>query len=313
MTTKVDSWPPSVWTQINGSPGSTPPQPGLLTSVMTAIRVANKVFPSTTQGNDDPVSADTIDLKTGIPTVGVTRPVVSITRQFQLADLQVDSSSSPNLPVVMNQVTLTGQTLALMEDSLFFQGRKARIPHGVTVTVPADLQDGLLGIAEANHKIPVRPRSEGGYGTGAYEAVVKGISEFSANLQAPPYALILDPVTFGDANSPLPETMVTPASAIQALVQGGFYMSPGLPPRTGLLAALGGGGTSLVIGTAPVVEYTNTDGRYYYFTARESIQFCNIDPRSLIALDFQPGSDKRGLNPRTKSPAPKQQTPNKQN
>ena len=312
MTTIIDSWPQSLWNQINGTPasGSTAMQPGLLLNNMGAIRIAQKVFPTTVQGVDTPVPADTVDLKTGIPSVGVTRPVVSIAKQFQLADLHVNPNASPGLPMVANQVSLAAQTLALMEDALFFQGKNAKVPAGVTVTTAADLQDGLLGVAETHHKIQVHPGDDGGYGTATYDAVLKGISQFSTNSQAIPFALILDPATYADANMPLDDTLVAPATSIQALVQGGFYMSPGLPPRTGLLAALGGanispaGGatanattaaatsltagatTSLTVGTAPLVEYTNSDGKYYYFTARESIQFYNIDARALIALEF---------------------------
>lgn len=319
MTTIIDSWPASVWNQINGTPasGSTPAQPGLLLTNMGAIRIAQKVLPTTVQGNDTPVSADTVDLKTGIPSVGVTRPVVSITKQFQLADLHVNPNASPGLPMVANQVSLAAQALALIEDALFFRGKNAEVPAGVTVTTAADLQDGLLGIAKTHPKIEVPARDDGGYGTATYDAVLKGISQFSTNSQAIPFALILDPTTYADANMPLEDTLVAPAAAIQALVQGGFYMSPGLPPRTGLLAALGGaninptagasanapttaatslmGGatTSLIIGTAPLVEYTNTDGKYYYFTARESIQFYNIDARALIALEFLPAGGKK--------------------
>jgi uncharacterized linocin/CFP29 family protein len=313
-TTIIDSWPASVWSQINGTPasGSTPAQPGLLLTNMGAIRIALKVFPSTVQGNDAPVSADTVDLKTGIPSVGVTRPVVSITKQFQLADLHVNPGASPGLPMVANQVSLAAQALALIEDALFFQGKNAEIPPSIAVANAADLQDGLLGVAEKHHKIQVHPHSRGGYGTATYDAVLKGISQFSTASQAVPFALILDPTTYADANKPLGDTMVAPATAIQALIQGGFYMSPGLPPRTGLLVALGGANitptstasptasamgvagaaltsgatTSLIVGTAPVVEYTNTDGKYYYFTARESIQYYNMDPRALIALEF---------------------------
>lgn len=64
-------------------------------------------------------------------------------------------------------------------------------------------------------------------------------------------------------------------------------MSPGMPERTGLLASLGGKTTTLDIGTGPLVEYNAYDGSVYSFTARESIQFLNIDGRSLIKLRFE--------------------------
>jgi hypothetical protein len=80
--------------------------------------------------------------------------------------------------------------------------------------------------------------------------------------------------------------MVTPASAIQALLATGpFVMSPGMPAKTGLLASPKT--TTLYIGTGPLVEYNSFDGSVYSLAGRESIQFVNIDPRSLIKLRFE--------------------------
>ena len=66
------------------------------------------------------------------------------------------------------------------------------------------------------------------------------------------------------------EALVTPASAIQALLaSGSFVMSPGLPAKTGLLASLGGKTTTLYVGTEPFVEYNAYDDSVYSFRARE--------------------------------------------
>lgn len=309
-------WPASVWAQINGTPatGTTPAQPGLLLTAMGAIRIAQKVFLPTVQGNDTPVAADTVDLKTGLPTVGITRPLASVTRQFQLADLHVDPNASPGLPMLANQVNLAAQALASLEDALIFQGKKAHIPHGLTVVNAEHLEDGLLGVAEKNHTIPVPAGRDGAYGMATYKAVIEGISHFSATAQTVPFALILDPKTYADANAPLLDNAgVTPANFLTSILQGGLYASPGMPSGTGLLAAglptgatatapapspagaaattaptlATGAITSVIIGTPPTLEYTNTDGKYYYFTARESVQFYNIDARALIKLEFR--------------------------
>jgi len=193
-----------------------------------------------------------------------------------------------------NQVTLAGQALGLAEDSLFFLGTDARLPAGAqSVTLPPGDQDkldkGLLGIAETNNAIPVSPGRKKTYGLATFRAVVKGIAQFTDDQQGPPYALILSPDTFADANFPLEDdAMVTPSSAIQALLQSGpFVTSPGMPNRTGLLASLGGKTTTLYIGTGPLVGFDTNAGSIYSFTARESIQFLSIDARSLIKLEFE--------------------------
>jgi uncharacterized linocin/CFP29 family protein len=195
----------------------------------------------------------------------------------------------------MNQVMLAAQSLALAEDALFFQGVDAVSGlHDVTVTVPDSLGTGLLGKAvEVNKVITVAPSNSGRkevfvYGSATYAAVTKGISIF-AGVQGRPFALILDPVTFADANIPLQDSSImTPASAIKALIDDGhFTMSPSLPPNTGLLVSLGGETTKLYIGTDPIVEFDFPEKGIYHFIAKESIQFHNIDARSLIKLEFQ--------------------------
>ena len=287
-----DIWSPEIWSKINGQAD----QPGPLKKAMGLIRVAQQIFPTTIRGTDGPIPADTIDLKTGIPSAGKTKSVATITKSFQLRDVHIKDSL---LTMAMNQVMLAAQSLALAEDALFFRGTDAvRELKDVKVTDPDDLGAGLLGKAlEVNDPIRVSPRNTGRndvfvYGSAAYTAVIKGISIFGG-VQGRPFALILDPVTFADANIPLQDSsIVTPASAIKALIEDGhFTMSPSLPPNTGLLVSLGGNTTQLYVGTEPIVEFDSSEGGIYHFTARQSIQFHNIDARSLIKLEFQPAEN----------------------
>ena len=147
----------------------------------------------------------------------------------------------------------------------------------------------MLGVAATNHTIDVPVGKGGTYGLATYIAVVAGISKFTDDGQGPPYALILAPNIFGDANLPLQaNALQTPASSIQAvLAQGPFMMSAGLPQKTGLLAALGGQSVMLYVGTGPLVEFNNYNNSIYAFTARESIQYLSTDKRSLIRLRFE--------------------------
>jgi uncharacterized linocin/CFP29 family protein len=277
--------------QFNGNPQDKT-QPGLLRTTMGPMQVAQHVFPTTVTGNDNSIPADTIDLKTGIPTTGVTRSFATMRKPFALFPVHV---ADPALTMASNQVTLAGQALALVEDSLFFQGKDLQLPQsgGKSVNLPsgdqAKLDSGLLGIATANKVISVPLGKRKAYGLATYNAVVDGISQFTTDQQGPPYTLILSPETFADANLPLEdEAMVTPASAILALLASGpFVMSAGLPAKTGLLASLGGKTTTLYVGTGPLVEYNAYDDSVYSFTGRESIQFLNIDARSLIKLKFE--------------------------
>lgn len=283
-------WGANIWAQFNGVAGDKT-QPGLLRKTMGPMEVAQQVFPTIVTGNDNSFPGDTIDMRTGTPSRGVTRSFATLEKPFTLSKVHIDD---PALTMASNQVTLAGQALALVEDALFFLGTDAVLPGGAqSVTLPAGdqakLHRGLLGIAEANHVIHVPHGGSRTYGLATYRAVVSGIARFTSDQQGPPYGLILSPDTFADANFPLQNNAtVTPASAIQALLMSGpFVSSPGLPIRTGLLASLGGKTTTLYIGTGPLVEYDEHDGSTYSFTARESIQFLNIDSRSLIKLEFE--------------------------
>jgi hypothetical protein len=263
---------------------------------MGPMQIAQHVFPTVITGNDNSIPADTINLNTGFPSTGTTRALATIRKPFVLFPVHV---TDPALTMASNQVALAGQALALVEDTLFFLGNDTRLPAGggKGVNLPdgdqAKLDGGLLGIATKNKVISVPLGKRKTYGLATYSAVVDGIAQFTADQQGPPYALILSPDTFADASLPLEnEALVTPSSAIQALLASGpFVVSSGLPIKTGLLASLGGKTTTLYIGTGPLVEYDFYDGSVFAFTGRESIQFLNIDSRSLIALKFE------GANP----------------
>ena len=284
-----DYWTPEIWAKFNGDKT----QPGLLKTVMGPMRIAQQIFhPIIILGNDSSaIAVDLVDLKTGIPSTGQWKGAATILKSFSLYRAHIDDV---NLTLAMNQVMLAAQSLALAEDTLYFQGKNARLPHGVSLQDNdiEKLEEGLLGIAEKNKTIRVHPskdkESVGIYGSATYAAVVEGISFFSANAQGMPFALILEPEMYADANVPLEDSsIITPASAIQALVEpGGFVMSPGLPPKTGLLVSLGGQTTTLYVGTEPMIEPNTYEKGLYTLDAKESIQFHNIDPRSLIKLEF---------------------------
>jgi hypothetical protein len=292
-------WSAEIWSKINGQDGKDGSrqagycQPGALKEAMGLIRVAQQIFPTEVRGNDNPVPADIINLTTGIPSAGETKPVATITKSFQLDAMHIQDTA---MTMAMNQVMLAAQSLALAEDALFFRGTDAELTDvNLKVRGVAGLGKGLLGKAvEINKPIPVLPANTGRkevfvYGSATYTAVTQGISVF-ANVQARPFALILDPVTYADAGIPLQDSsIVTPATAIRTLIQddGHFTMSPSLPPNTGLLVSLGGKTTQLYVGTGPVLEFEVTKEGNYFFTAKETIQFHNIDARSLIKLEFQ--------------------------
>ena len=326
-----DFWSPEIWKQINGEPPQSgqvggnlrgamatngqPQEPGVLRTQMGLIRVAQKIFPTTVRGNDDPIRADTID-NNGIPSAGTTKAVVTLTKKFQLAEMHIQD---PELTMTMNQVMLVAQALALAEDALFFQGKTALATQtdpsnvgDVMVAGARTLDEGLLGLAK-NQTIQVNPMTSTGGSTGGspggstggspggspggsvfgvktLDAVKQGIGIFGQKFQSGPFALILDPDTYLDTQVAFQtDSASSPGDVIKdILVEGGghFVLSPGLPKDTGLLAALGSRATQLYIGTGPIAQFNFPADGNYFFTAKQTIQFHNVDVRSLIKLKF---------------------------
>ena len=299
-----DFWTTAQWQMFNGNPSATPPTAGLLKTTMGPMEVAQQVFPTVITGNDNPIPADKIDPATGVPSTGATAAFATLQYPFQLAPVQVND---PALTIATNQVALAAQGLALTEDDLFFNGQNATLRPRVTVS-PSDLLKlggGLMGVALTNPilalagkvppdrlevaRLPARAAPVR-WGVNTYYMVLEGLRLFWANAQGPPYALMLEPEVFADVNLYLPgaPSGVTTASIIQPLLASGpLVQSAGLQPQQGLLASLGGQTTTLYVGTGPLVEFNTYANSVYAFTARESIQFVNVDPRSLIMLAFQ--------------------------
>ena len=314
-----DFWPQSTWQTFNGNPTATPPTPGLLKSTMGPMEVAQQVFPTVVTGNDNPIPADKVDPITGAPTTGNMKQFATVQYPFTLAPLH---TSDPSLAVATNQVNLAGQALALAEDSLFFFGVDASLPARIALPngpilrplppppPPApppppyavdetNLAVGLVGVAALNRTEPVnklaKPVGPVIYGFNLYDTILACISRFTRDGQGPPYAVIVSPTIFGDANATFPGGQgVSLASMIQSVLQSGpFVQSAGISNNTynfsevGLVASLGGKTTTLYVGTSPVVEFNTYQNSVYSFDVRESIQFANVDQRSLIKLEFK--------------------------
>jgi hypothetical protein len=308
-----DFWPQSTWQTFNGNPTATPPTPGLLKTTMGPMEVAQQVFPTVVTGNDNPIPADFLDSITGVPTSGNMKRFATVQYPFTLTPLHI---SDPLLAMATSQVNLAGQSLAIAEDSLFFFGVDASYPNRIVlpngpilrpqpplpnyVVDQTNLAEGLVGLAGGHKTQAVKklkkppPEPAVIWGINIYSSILDCVSLFTAEGQGPPYAVILSPKAFADANSVYGDVLASPASMIQpVLMSGPFVQSAGIAKNTygirevGLVASLGGKSTTLYVGTSPVVEFNTYQNSVYSFDVRESIQFVNVDTRSLIKLEFE--------------------------
>jgi uncharacterized linocin/CFP29 family protein len=259
---------------------------GVKTSV-GAIRVAQKVFPTAQLSNTTSVPADIFDPVQFSIAEGQTKPYLEIAVEFPLTHGQVEDDTGRT---GLTLSKLASKSLALAEDLLFFQGQNAQLPPSVTIESGKDsVAKGILGLIGADRTIVVNPPDPGAptnSGAEILAAVAKGISLLTGDLQAPPFALILDTnayaETWGSVINGAPAfTVLTP------VLTGGIYGTPGMPSNTGIIAALGGEPTTIYFDQDPMTEHTqkDRDGKYF-FRIFERVQFVARDSRAFVKLTF---------------------------
>ena len=271
-------WSEPVWKEIDDA----------VLAEVGQIRVAQKVFPSSQSANGQYVPADDFDPKTMTIAEGQTKPFIEISVEFRLTQGQVNNEAT--LRTCKTLARLASKSAALVEDTLFFQGKDANLEASVKVVNKDSAGPGLLklkGIQSVDVD-PLDPKNRGAYGENTFKAVTKGISELTKRAQPGPYALILESAMYADTYAPMPTTLTTTADRLTPLLSGGFYATGTLPDSTGLLVSLGGEPTSLYVGQDAITAYTQEDGdgnsRFRVF---ERVQLVARDHRAFVKLVFK--------------------------
>jgi hypothetical protein len=271
-------WNEQVWATIDEG----------VTKAIGPIRVAQQVFPTVLFANATSVPADEFNPQKMSISEGLTKPFVELAVGFPLTNGQVTQDSAGMTATTLAK--LAAKSLALAEDLIFLQGGDVDLPKAVRIESGGEsLGDGILGLVPSHHRIvvdapnPNAPTNSGGV---ILAAVAKGIALLTAELQAPPFALIEDTgayaATWGSVINGGPAYTV-----LNALLAGGIFCTGAMPANTGLLVALGGDPTTIYSGTDPVTEPTHKSGTgQYLFRTFERVQFVARDPRSFVRLDF---------------------------
>jgi hypothetical protein len=270
-------WNGAVWASIDT---------GVLTSVGD-IRVMQKVITTTQLPGTTSVPADHFDPATMGIEEGMTRAYTELAVQFRLTNGQVNEDSSGTTALTLAK--LAAKSLALAEDLILLRGADADLPAGVTIeSGRGSLGAGILGLA-AGSRIEVRapsPRAPTNSGGQILSAVSNGIAMLTANVQAPPFALIADTNAFaaiwGSVINGAPAyTVLTP------VLTGGIYGTAAMPMNTAVLIALGGDPTTIYVGSDAVTEPTYKDAHgAYFFRTFERVQYVARDDRAFVRLDF---------------------------
>jgi uncharacterized linocin/CFP29 family protein len=271
-------WDDSVWSSIDDG----------VTKTAAAIRVAQKVFPAVHLPNVTAIPADRFDAEKMSIAEGVTKPYIELAVQFPLTNGQVSADAQGSAAITVSK--FAARNLALAEDMVILQGKtsRAQLPPNVNVESGANSAgDGLIGLAANSVRVHAAdtemPNNSGGP---VLAAITAGIALLTKDIQAPPYALILDAEAFGSTWGSVING--APASTVlNTMITGGVYCTGAMPPRTGLLIALGGDPTTIYIGGDPTTEPTHRDGAgNNYFRTFERIQYVARDARAFVRLDF---------------------------
>jgi uncharacterized linocin/CFP29 family protein len=284
-TNRAGFWNDQVWAAIDAA---------VKTSV-GAIRVAQKVFPTTQLAGVTSVPADVFNPERMSIEEGKTRSYVEFAVDFSLTNGQVNADANGTTATTL--ATLAARSLALAEDIIILRGTDVRLPANVQIESGKDAAEkGILDLVRTD-PIVVKPPDPGtptNSGGEILAAITKGISQLTKDVQAPPYALIEDTeafaATWGSVINGAPAyTVLTP------LLTGGIYGTDAMPRHTVLLVALGGGPTNIYFDTDPMTEPTTREARgKYSFRTFERIQFVARDHRAFVKLDFSYLGKKEG-------------------
>jgi uncharacterized linocin/CFP29 family protein len=282
MTTTVNRagfWNDQVWGSIDDGVKQT----------VGAIRVVQKVFPTVQFANATSVPADVFNPEKMSITEGHTQPFIELAVEFQLTYGQV--KDEPTGATAIQLAKFAAKSLALAEDMVILQGNKdVELPHTVRIESGAEsVGNGILGEVSERRKIVVHPSDPGAPTNSGGEilaAIARGKALLTKELQAPPFALILDTnayaATWGSVINGAPAYTV-----LNQVLTGGIHDTGAMPPNTGLLIALGGDPTTIYISSDPVTEPTHQgSGGQYFFRTFERVQYVARDHQAFVRLDF---------------------------
>jgi uncharacterized linocin/CFP29 family protein len=251
-----------------------------------AIRVVQKVFPTVQLASVTSVPADVFNPERMSITEGLTLPFIELAVEFTLTNGQVNDEPTGATAITLTK--LAAKSLALGEDMVLLQGKDAQLPHTVRIESGAEsVGNGILGLAY-KREIHVSPPDAGAPTNSGGEilaAIARGMALLTKELQAPPFALILDTnayaATWGSVINGAPAYTV-----LNPVLTGGIHGTGAMPLNTGLLIALGGDPTTIYISSDPMTEYTQKDAGNYNFRTFERVQSVARDQRAFVRLDF---------------------------
>ena len=278
MTTiKNGLWDPTVWAAMDDA----------VNEAVCSIRVARRVFPPIQLAGVNSVPADIFDPERMSIEEGVQRPYIELSVEFPLTNGQV--YADPEGTTVITLAKFAARSLALAEDLIIFQGKRAQLPQGVRIESGKEARgEGIVDLASTVVTVKPPPKAIGFSGAEILAAVQIGIAKLQDEHhgQAWPFALIEDINAYAHTAGSLIGETLTDKALCQFLTMG-IHLAGGMPPNTGLLVALGGDPNVIYFSDAPTTQHTHQDGTGRHFMRTfERFQYVARDPRAFVKLDF---------------------------
>ena len=213
----------------------------------------------------------------------------------QLATLQVKvplrgaQVADPDMTSALTLFRRAANVLARLEDAVVFRGI---VKKGNRFTIDGDLKPEIWeirayeiarGLFDANS-----PPVHIGANTG--EALVTAVSTAIANLEGQghfgPFAVVLGQDLFLLAQTPAPSLALPQDRIIPFLAGGSLLRSSVLPPKGGVVVALGGAPVELVIAKDVTLDFLQqTEEGDYLFRVLEKLVLRVKEPEAIVRLE----------------------------
>jgi uncharacterized linocin/CFP29 family protein len=250
-------WSEEVWKRLDAAVHEEMTRARVAARFLPTVHVPAKTLTASTDAVTSGAQALSVD-------EGATTRINEFWVEFILTPAQVEHEAAEEIAMAHGHGASTGITLATRaanilaqaEDTLIFQGQnafKSPLFTGATAAVnyrPNNLIDlGLLNLdltgapskLNPNQIVSVHPASgQGTYQGNTVTAIAQAYSVLQSYGQYGPYALVLQTTPYADAHSPLPNTLILPATPIKELITAGFFGAGTLPPWTVGGASSGG-------------------------------------------------------------------------
>ncbi len=201
--------------------------------------------------------------------------------------------ADPELASVLAMFRRAANLMARLEDALIFNGQSGPgapppgAPRNAGQVLGGEKSRGLLASDDELDDDPDLPRNAVQRdGRDLVRAVSESIGHLEHNGHFGPFAVVLGQDLFVAAQTPEQNSMVLPQDRIVPLLGGGSLLrSTTLPPKKGVVVALGGAPVELVVATDLNVAFLQiTTDPMFVLRAFEKVALRIKEPAAIVAL-----------------------------